>query len=113
MKNKPNSTIHHGSFQIVLFCAFLSLFFFSCRSEECEKNRKIRIAAMEAALSQSYSDSVAVHEYAEKSIDAIIDKFGCESLKKPNLLPDQQKELIKEVEEDNKELIERLEKSHR
>lgn len=68
---------------------------------------------MVTALNQSYSDSLAVREYAEKSIDAIIDKFGCESLKKPNLLPDQQKELLKEVEENNKELIERLEKSHR
>jgi hypothetical protein len=68
---------------------------------------------MVVALNQSYSDTTAVREYAEKSIDAIIDKYGCESLKKPNLPPDQQKELLKELEEDNKELIEKLENSRR
>jgi len=113
MKKNKNSTIHIRFLRIVSICAFFSLFFLSCRSEECDKNRKIRIQAMVVALNQSYSDSVAVNEYAEKSIDAIIDKYGCESLKKPNLPPEQQKELLKEVEDNNKDLIERLENSHR
>lgn len=65
------------------------------------------------ALNHSYSDTIAVREYAEKSIDAIIDKYGCESLKKPNLPPEQQQELIKKVEEENKELVEKLENSRR
>jgi len=98
-------------FALIVMCS--SLFLLSCRDEECDKNRKIRINAMVVALNQSYSDTTAVREYAEKSIDAIIDKYGCESLKKPNLPPDQQKELLKELEEDNKELIEKLENSRR
>lgn len=98
-------------FALIVMCS--SLFLLSCRDEECNKNRKIRINAMVVALNQSYSDTTAVREYAEKSIDAIIDKYGCESLKKPNLPPDQQKELLKELEEDNKELIEKLENSRR
>ncbi len=113
MKRFNYSPIHSRFFCLGFAFIFCSLFLFSCRSEECNKNRKIRIQAMVMALNQSYSDSVAVREYAEKSIDAIIDKFGCESLKKPNLPPDQQKELLKEVEEENKELLERLENSRR
>ena len=92
---------------------FVSISVTSCRSKECKEKRKIRINAMITALTQSYTDVDAVREYSEKSIDAMIDKFGCECLKKPNLPIDQQKELLKEIEEDNKELIERLEKSKR
>jgi cell shape-determining protein MreC len=98
-------------FAVIVFLA--SIFLLSCRDEECDKNRKIRINAMVDALNHSYSDTIAVREYAEKSIDAIIDKYGCESLKKPNLPPEQQQELIKKVEEENKELVEKLENSRR
>lgn len=111
MKHLLFSNIHRRLLYTVLIAS--SIFLLSCRGEECEKNRKIRIQAMVTALNHSYSDTLAVREYAEKSIDAIIDKFGCESLKKPNLPPSQQKELLKEVEDNNKDLIERLESSRR
>ncbi len=68
---------------------------------------------MVSALTNTYTDQEAIIEYSEKSIDAIIDKYGCESLKKPNLPLDQQKELLQQIEEENPQLIERLEKSRR
>ncbi len=92
----------------------LGMFLFtSCRSKECKENRKIRINAMITALTHTYTDQEAIREYSEKSIDAIIDKYGCESLKKPNLPIDQQKELLKQIEDENSDLIDRLEKSKR
>lgn len=98
----------------ILIPLILGLFLFSsCRGKECKENRKTRINAMVTALTHTYTDQEAIVEYSEKSIDAIIDKYGCESLKKPNLPADQQKELLQKIDDENKDLVERLEKSRR
>ncbi len=97
----------------LILLIFISLFLYSCRSSECKEHKGKRVEAMVIALKNSYSDTIAVREYAEVSIESLIDKYGCECLKKPNLPADQQKELLETIDKENKELIEKLERSRK